>query len=107
MNHLEVCEQENASLSGSASWELWLAELQDIADRAAGHSVNLDGDETEGDSFSLDGAWECFCAGNSAAHYAACTKLDESLSTHRCPFCDLPTAYPCQHSNEAAECDKP
>jgi hypothetical protein len=47
------------------AWDRWIAN----AERIAGH--NLDGDEYEGDGYSVDGAHDAFCAGMSASLYVA------------------------------------
>lgn len=53
------------SATTSTAWDRWVAQ----AERMAGHS--LDGDEFEGDGYSLDGAHEAFRAGMSASLYVA------------------------------------
>lgn len=63
--HQDVWEMENASLYSDQTWLNWLKQVSKISG-----IDNLDGDETEGDKYSLDSAYEAFTAGQSPKQYA-------------------------------------
>ena len=65
MNHIQVWEAETAQPKGERAWLKWAADVEAIV----GH--NLDGDETEGDKYSIDGALAAFESGESVSSYAA------------------------------------
>ena len=63
MDHLETWQLECCESPELKRWLRWVKKAEGLA----GHS--LDGDEIEGDSYSLDSAYEAFLAGNSAEAY--------------------------------------
>jgi hypothetical protein len=66
MNHIEVFELEKRSEAVDRKWSLFLDEVETHLGLAKG---TMDGDETA-DGYSLDSAYDAFCAGISARSYA-------------------------------------
>ena len=66
MSHLEFAAYESTQLA-ETSWERWMIK----AERIAGH--DLDGDETTGDTYSIDGAYDAFRAGETPEQYVVRT----------------------------------
>ena len=66
-SHLEFAAGESAALADDTAWSRWCID----AERLIGGG--LDGDETE-NGYSLDGAYDAYSAGRSAAQYAATVK---------------------------------